>query len=1045
MNYNNKFKTIKHICFIWIFISLSLTVIAQKKTDKKATAANINLTITDEDGNPLSNVKIVIGEGEKYLHANKLGVIAFDTQLTDFVKVSSPGFQERSVLAQTLLSESSLKLKKLKLFTTDNDVIPLPFLDIKKRNTTGSTTVLTGEQLEKYEGTNIRNTFTGLAAGLEVREMNGAPGVHVDEQRNTEKIDILLRGRSPIFMVDGMPTDMTEMPLDPSEIESATIIKDIMGKTMFGATGADGIISIRTKRGKLNERTIHVNFEKGINIIDRMPTWTNGVDYLNLNNLARYNSGMGMKYDSATIAKHGAADGYNMYNPNNNYRDMMFKNTSEYTRANVSSSGGNETLRYFSYLGYTSEGDFFKIGSPADYSRIVTRSNLDIKVNDYLKVKLGIYGSISIRNTPNYGTGSEFTPFLAAFNDANFTPPTAFPVYANNNALLDKPWYAVTADYPNNPIGGMVGKGFLNDVGRSGASNIAFDYDLSHLVKGLSSETYVGFNIFNQVRHGKAENYIAYTVTPGLTPVNVNPVQYPAGRDTILLTKVHDGLDVGDLSKKTDYYFQRFSVYETLKHEMNIGSANIQNTLTYYAAQVTRKDYEDAQRQQNFIWSGLLNYNDKYSIQAAVNYAGTYSYAKQNRYIACPTVGASWVISEEEFMKPFKFVNYLKLRTEAGILGYDNFQAPFYYRDNYSSNNTGQAFGPYTTANTWFGTATETGVYRLTQSRAGNPDLGWEKRKEFTVGLDASLFSEKLTMEVNYYNNLRDGIITEVSNVVPLVAGLTALPKLNYNSVRYYGVELAMNYKNHVGDLQYSIGGNATIQNSKNVKIDEPNYLFSYQSKLGLPEDAIFGLKSLGQFESDSAATHGIIQSYDNVLHKGDIKYEDLNGDSIVNDNDKTMIGHFAPRLYYGLNLALKYKGFELTIMGTGRAFYDIALTNSYYWNGWGDGNYSSFVRNNIDGKYPRLTYNKVNNNFITSTYWLEKGDYFKIQNVELAYYLPEKWLKAISIRAAKIFIKGTNLYTFSKIKDVDPESIGAGVSNYPLFMNLTSGFKLTF
>lgn len=1045
MSYINKNKRTRQICLLLIFLVGTSFVMAQKKTDKKVNAANIKITVLDIKGLALTGARVIVGEGEDYASANQNGQISFKARPDDNVRVLMYGYKERKIVAQMLLNQDTVRLTKLKLYSSNEDNIPLPFLDVKKRISTGSDAVITGESLENYQGTNLRNAFTGLATGLEVREMNGTPGVDVSEQFNTEKINVLLRGRSPIVMVDGMPTDLTEMPLDPSEVESATIIKDVVSKNMFGATGADGIISIKTKHGKTNERVINVNFEKGVNIYDRMPTWVNGTDYLKMNNLARSNSGMTPKYDSLTIAKYGASDGYNMYTPNNNFRDMMFKNSAEYTRANVSSSGGNDYLRYFSYLGYTSEGDIFKIGDPANYSRIVARANLDIKVNDYLKIILGAYGSISLRNTPNYGAGTEYTPFLAAYSDANTTPAIAFPIYANNSPLLDKPWYGVSTNFPRNPIGGLVGKGFLNDQGRSGASNLTFDYNMSHLIKGLSSETYIGFNIINKVRHGKAKDYIAYTVTPGLTPVNANPVLYPAGRDTLILTKTHDGLDVGDLSKKTDYYFQRFGLSESLKHNVTLGKFNLQNSLTYYLSQVIREGYEDTQRQLNLIWSGILNYNDKYTFEATVNRAGTYSFLEKNRYINCPTFGASWIISEEDFMKSVPVVNYLKLRAQAGMMGYDNYAAPFYYQDNYSSNNTGQSFGPLTTAGTWLGSTTESGVYRTTQTRAGNPDLGWEKRKEFTVGLDALLFSEKLSLELNYYNMLRDGIITDVTNALPAVNGLPVNPRINYNSTRYFGFEVAANYKNNIGKLQYSIGGNATIQNSKVEKIDQPNYLNSYQSKVGLPEDAIFGLNYIGKFQSDAEAL-AVPQRYDAVLHTGDLKYADLNKNGEVDDNDKSMIGHSAPRLYYALNLGLRYKNFELTAIGTGRAFYDIAITNEYFWNGWGDGNYSTFVRDNLNtGNYPRLTYNKVNNNFVTSNYWLRRGDYFKIQNVVLAYNVPEKLSKSVGVRAAKIFVKGTNLATFSQIKDVDPESISSGVSAYPLFMNLTAGFKLTF
>ena len=212
---------------------------------------------------------------------------------------------------------------------------------------------------------------------------------------------------------------------------------------------------------------------------------------------------------------------------------------------------------------------------------------------------------------------------------------------------------------------------------------------------------------------------------------------------------------------------------------------------------------------------------------------------------------------------------------------------------------------------------------------------------------------------------------------MPYVAGISsALPYLNYNKTRYFGVETGIQFTDNFGKFEYSFGGNATIQNSKYEKYDEPDYRFDYQTRTGTPADTYWGQTYLGKFQSDAEALV-VPQLYDAVLHEGDLKYKDMNGDGVIDDNDMSAIGHTTPRLFYALNANLSYKNFEMTIIGTGGAFYDIPLTNTYYWNGWGDNNYSNFVRDNIGGAYPRLTYYKVNNNFVNSDFWLAKGGLF--------------------------------------------------------------------
>ena len=164
------------------------------------------------------------------------------------------------------------------------------------------------------------------------------------------------------------------------------------------------------------------------------------------------------------------------------------------------------------------------------------------------------------------------------------------------------------------------------------------------------------------------------------------------------------------------------------------------------------------------------------------------------------------------------------IRDRAGILGFESFLTPFLYLDRWGVNSSGSAFGPYST-NQWFGTNTDNSVYRTTANRIGNPDLTWEKRKEFSIGLDALLFNRKISVEANYYNNLRDGMVSQLFNTVPYTAGISnARPWFNYNKIRYYGLETALQYSDKIGALRFSVGGNATIQNSKILKFDQPNY-----------------------------------------------------------------------------------------------------------------------------------------------------------------------------------------------------------------------------
>lgn len=1024
---------------------------AQENTQTKVNAINISLKVTDEEGKVIPKASVVVGEGLIHTQTDENGEVSFKASTGGFVTFSSPGYEKSVVLVQNLLENKSVQLTKSKLFMTSDDIVPMPFMTLKKRDVTGSYTVINSNQLQKYPSTDIRNGFTGLVPGLEVLELNGSPGVSAEEDLGvfnvTQKIALIMRGRNVKYVIDDIPMSTTEMPLDPSEIESVTIIKDIVGKAMYGPMGADGIVFIKTKRGKNNERIFDVNIEDGVSAIDRMPGWVSGADYARLQNQALTNSGSLPRYSNDDISDYAKNDPYNLYHPSINFKEMMLKNVMPLRRANVSSTGGNDVVQYFAYLGYSGEGDIYKIGSVSNYNRINARSNVDLKINDFLKVQFNFFNGLTIRNSPNYGYDPQFTSegsdnptldiieFNSVIDNITSIPPIAFPVYANNNPELETPWYAVSANYGYNPIGNLSSNGYYSETGRQSSYNAALDYNMSNIIKGLSSRTYIGFNNLNVVRLGKAEDYVAYIATPSLTA---------GGADTILLSKVHDGSVQSDESKLHDYYFQKFSVYESLNYEKAFGKSVLHSSLTYSIFKESVNDIEEPRREQNVVWMGHFNYNNKYSIQGVLNYAGTYSFEEGNRFRLFPSFGASWILSEESFLSEVKVIDYLKLRGEAGVLGYESFLSPYNYRDDYNSNTSGSSFGPYAT-NQWFGTSTDNQVYRTTPNRIGNSNLTWEKRKEFNLGIDALLFNQKLTFEATYFNNLRDGIITMLSNVVPSVAGVSSvLPLFNYNKIRYYGFETGIQYTDNSRVVKFSFGGNATIQNSKFIKYNEPDFRFDYQSLLGKPVDAYFGLDNVGKFQTDIEAAE-VIQVYDEVLHAGDLKYKDMNNDNIIDDNDKIMIGHTTPRLFYSLNASVSYRNFDFTLIGTGRAFYDILLTNKYFWNGWGDNTYSNFVKENVGGTYPKLTYYKVNNNFVESDFWLIKGGFFKIQNIELAYNVPVDKLRLNRSFGIRIYTRGANLFTFSKVKNVDPESVNSGIEVYPLFKTFTGGIKLTF
>lgn len=1066
MKFNRLYQKVRFAGLIILLVSLALPVAGQVQKEKKVRQLfDVKLKVVDENGAPVPGASVVVGEGITHTVTDANGSVSFKGYPEDVVTITAFQFDKKTGIVVDLVSNPTVTLLRGKIHMTSGDIVPLPFTSLKRRNLTGPEVVVSGSYFSRYPSTDIRNTLTGISSMYDVRENDGSPGMSPleglqqfsglsNDYDATDKFSGI-----PYVIVNDIPAELQEMITDPAEIESATLVKGILASAMYGPAATGGVLYITTKTGVPNERLLHIDMESGVSVVDRMPGYVSGAEYARLVNAARYYQGLPTIYTNDDINAFEKENGYSLSHPSIDFADMMLDNTMEFRRVNMSSSGGNDVVQYYSYLGYAGEGDIIDMGSKSDYNRITARQSVNVRINDYFSAQFGFYGNLTFRRSPNYGYDPDYTTEGTAnstltltelpsiLDDLHIVPPVAYPIWAYFDESSNTPWYGVSAIYTNNLIGNVVDQGFYTDRGRTGASNLKLIYDAGNLVKGLKSESFFGFNIHNTVRVGKTNDYLAYTI---------KDPEADLLEDRITRYSGHSLSKMADLYKLMDYYFQRWMFYERLSYEKSFDNSDLQAAAMYHQTISYINGIEEPQRQRSYLGTLMYNLYDKYQFQGVLNYAGNSSFAKDYRNLLNWAVGGAWIVTDEPFFPSGNFLTYLKLRVQGGVTGNETYFPNLYDVDRWSSTSTTSTttpygFGPYT-SNRWFGTTTEAAVNRSYLSRTGNPVLTWEKRAEINAGFDAVLLNEKINLGVTYYNWLVDGSISQTTSNMPYVAGYNGTrPYQNYNQTRYnaLGTDLTFNHK--VGNFILTVGANATTSKGKRVKYDEPQYRNDYQIRTGKISDAIFGYRYLGRFTSDEEAQGGSgtpLQLFDTELHKDDLKYADLNNDGFVDETDQEIIGHSSPRLYYGLNVSLKYKNFDFFILGAGRAFYNLALTNEYFWNGWSDdapNTYSNFVKDNIGGAYPKLTYYKVNNNFVTSEFWLTKGDFFKIQNVEFAYTIPANMLKFMGSRGIRIYVRGANLLTISGVKDVDPESIDSGVEVYPLFRTFSGGVKLNF
>ena len=682
--------------------------------------------------------------------------------------------------------------------------------------------------------------------------------------------------------------------------------------------------------------------------------------------------------------------------------------------------GGNESAQYYVNATYAGYGGYEAVGKNNTSNKFNLRVNLDYKVNDWLKAFVDIAGQMEFYTT-NYMSADKLFSRLSSHR------PNAYPIKFSDPGNPGTEIYgamenANLSSSRENIYAEMALGGSKENTVRKGQTNIGFDLSLDRYVKGLSAKAYVTFDVYNYLVVGKNENFSSYR------PIfNENSL---IGKELLTVEK-----KVSDKSRIADQMYRNYGYFGQLSYDRTFQAKHqLKSDLVIF--QSRRENLGSSQDDVNRTFALRTNYvyNKKWIAELDMAVMGSSRFTKGNRYGYFPTVGVAWIASEEKFLKDKEWLDFLKIKASTGLLGTDNYFDFFLFESRW---NTSQS--------THFGPKLEEDVNTSTLVHVGNPDLTWEKSFEINIGAEAS-FLNCLTADFNYFNNYRYDILTPTTSFSSINGG--ELMYRNYGSVRNQGVELALEYSGNIGKLHYSIGGNTIWSKAVYEKTDDMEGLSSNRKKEGKPVDTRFGLIAEGLFKSgDEIAAHPV-QDFGPV-QIGDVKYANINNDHHINENDMLPIGNEYPRFQFGLNINLAYKGFELSLSGSGMAQYDIYLNNSYYWMRE-DQKYSTFVKNYFnpstgEGKFPRLTTQQNQNNYRSSSLWMRSGNFFKLRDAMLSYSLPQNITNKMTLKQVKLFVRGSNLFTISSIKDLDPEYIDAGVTGYPFFRSFTGGINVVF
>lgn len=1005
--------------YIYIILMLLLpffsesNIYAQKRSKQYS---EIKAKVVDKEGNPIQSVRITVDEGIFESSTDKQGKFSLKVTDNSTLVFDVPGFEPQYLGVSVIKQNPVVVMEKSIPYGGVKDEVELPFRKTIAREIVGATSTIDEDAISSSNQMNVLNILSGKAPGLNVSQVPTEPG------RSATVLNIRGLSRSatdnaPLIIIDGIERPLED--LTPEEIESITVLKDATSKILYGPKAVNGVLLVKTKRGIKYKMDRQFNIEFGAQTPVRMPEYLNSADYATMYNQARINDGLSPYYTQTDI------DGYRMGTnpvlyPDVDFHKLCLNDHMSYRKAIAQFRGGNESAQYYVNATYAGYGGYEAVGKNNTSNKFNLRVNLDYKVNDWLKAFVDIAGQMEFYTT-NYMSADKLFSRLSSHR------PNAYPIKFSDPGNPGTEIYgamenANLSSSRENIYAEMALGGSKENTVRKGQTNIGFDLSLDRYVKGLSAKAYVTFDVYNYLVVGKNENFSSYR------PIfNENSL---IGKELLTVEK-----KVSDKSRIADQMYRNYGYFGQLSYDRTFQAKHqLKSDLVIF--QSRRENLGSSQDDVNRTFALRTNYvyNKKWIAELDMAVMGSSRFTKGNRYGYFPTVGVAWIASEEKFLKDKEWLDFLKIKASTGLLGTDNYFDFFLFESRW---NTSQS--------THFGPKLEEDVNTSTLVHVGNPDLTWEKSFEINIGAEAS-FLNCLTADFNYFNNYRYDILTPTTSFSSINGG--ELMYRNYGSVRNQGVELALEYSGNIGKLHYSIGGNTIWSKAVYEKTDDMEGLSSNRKKEGKPVDTRFGLIAEGLFKSgDEIAAHPV-QDFGPV-QIGDVKYANINNDHHINENDMLPIGNEYPRFQFGLNINLAYKGFELSLSGSGMAQYDIYLNNSYYWMRE-DQKYSTFVKNYFnpstgEGKFPRLTTQQNQNNYRSSSLWMRSGNFFKLRDAMLSYSLPQNITNKMTLKQVKLFVRGSNLFTISSIKDLDPEYIDAGVTGYPFFRSFTGGINVVF
>jgi len=1012
-------------------------------------------TVNDAEGEPLPGVTVVVkGKGAgtvtdidgNYRISN---LISSDVLVFSFIGLETQEIAvgSRQVIDVTLLTQ----VKELE------EVIVVGYGVQKKESSVAAISQVKGDDLIKVASTNISAALTGQLPGVSTVQMSGKPG--------SDGAKIYIRGISswmgndPLVMVDGVERDFNE--IEPTEIETISVLKDASATAVFGVRGANGVILITTKRGKKGQVKVNVILEQTlktpINMLAPMDSYNTG---LVMNQAARNDDSFN-KILSDEILEHYKLQDMPYIYPNTNWQDVMFKDLAFSQKYSVNISGGTDLARIFSSLTYTGDNDVLKTEKQPfydprhRYDKMNYRFNADVDITKTTLLSIDAGGYIGIRNQP-FETSAQrlFRPIfvMGPMDIPPYYPKSVIDMYPDSKRPEETGVRIASTTIPNfeNP---MIASNYSGSrTQKTNNLNVSFkiNQNLDIITQGLSFKGSVAFNNTIGYQSTIEYNAVTYRLRPNLSWDRI------VGRDGKADNEGPVELPVASTESLTGSPFKNW-YYEASLNYSRTFDKHVVTGLLVGQRRKAQSDVDFPMYQQGIASRVTYDYDNKYLLEANLGINGSEQFAPQNRYGIFPSFGLGWNLHHERFFSPLlPIISRAKIRSSWGLVGSDASSSRWLYTSAYTVGGTGVKYNPGTESSP--GTA-----YNLIlEESAANLNATWEKAIKRDIGAElAFLENQMFTLNFDFFDEYRYDILLDRLSV-PDWFGV-GMKQQNLGSTKTKGYEVDLKFQYAINrNLNYWIKGGVNFSDNRIISRDEPMYKPEYQKQAGKRIFQMFGLVSQDLIQDPDMMMNSI--RYGSMMFNlGDIRWVDFNGDGVIDMNDEVPIGYTQQYPLYTFNFSsgLRYKNFEFDFMFVGATGVSRKVDDAFRWplhrltNQAFEYQLDVWSPTNRDARYPSFRYdgNRLNNTIADghiNSNSIYDATYIRLKTVNLNYNVPAKITKQLGMSNLNVYLRGNNLWTWSPFFPLaDPEISDGGnalaMANYPLVRRFQIGLTFTF